>query len=195
MTPAMTPALALTNRHIISPSEVIWRPGPAFELLRNPLSPRQRRLFDRLILFASGKSDYAEAKVKNLLLGAVAFTSPSPIFFGLWGTAGSIGDASHGGTAGEVSGGSYVRTSVTNNTTNFATVTTGAKVNSTDIVFAAATANWNGGAVISQVGILDGNAGTSGDNLVLWGDITVAKTVLSGDQAKILAGDLSYTED
>lgn len=180
---------------VILPHQIIWHPGPAIELIRDPLTPKQRRLLDRLILFASGKSDYAEAKVKNLFLGAVAFTSPTPIFFGLWGTAASIGDASHGGTAGEVSGGSYVRTSVTNNTTNFATVTTGAKVNSTDIVFAAATANWNSSATINQVGILDGNAGTSGDNLVLWGDITVPKTVLTGDQAKILTNDLSYTED
>jgi hypothetical protein len=139
---------------------------------------------------AGSKSDYLEAKVKNETLGAVAYSAPTPLYVGLWTSA--LSDSSHGGTAGEVSGGSYSRLSLTNNTTNFATVTTAAKVNSTAWTFTQATASWG---TVSYVGIFDGNAGTSGDNLLLWADLTTAKAIGSGDTAVFNAGDFSWTED
>lgn len=178
---------------------VLWQATPAAEVLREwvreELPRRYGGLFDRILLMAGGKSDYLEAAVKNEVLGAVAFTAPSPVFFGLWGTASSINDASNGGTAGEVSGGTYDRVSKTNNTTNFASVTTGAKVNSNAITFPTATANWNGGSNINQVGVLDANAKTSGDNLLLWSDLTTPKTVLNGDTAQFNTSAFSWQED
>jgi hypothetical protein len=139
---------------------------------------------------AGSKSDYLEAKVKNETLGAVAYSAPATVYIGLWTAA--LADASHGGTTGEVSGGSYARVAVTNNTTNFATVTTGAKVNTTAWTFPAATASWG---TVSYVGVFDGNAGTSGDNLLLWADLTTAKAIGSGDTATFNASDFSWTED
>lgn len=177
----------------------VWTPGPAAELLRDTVRyelPRKyARVFDRILLMAGSKSDYLEAKVKNLVLGAAAFSAPATVYFGLWGTAASIGDSSNGGTAGEVTGTSYDRVAVTNNTTNFASVTTGAKVNTTAVTFATAGGNWNSSATINQVGVLDANAKTSGDNLLLWSDLTTPKAVLSGDTASFNASSFSWTED
>lgn len=176
-----------------------WHVTTAGELLREwvneELPRRYGKLFDRILLMAGSKSNYLEDKVVNEVLGAVAFTAPTSVFFGLWGAASSISDTSNGGTAGEVSGGSYDRVTVTNNTTNFATVSGAAKVNSTAITFPAATANWNTGANINQVGALDGNAKTSADNLLLWADLTTPKPVLSGDTAQFAASAFSWTED
>lgn len=176
-----------------------WNATVAAEQLRDfvnqEMPKKTRKLFDRILLMAGGKSDYLEAAVKNEVLGAVAFGAPGTVYFGLWGTASSINDASHGGTAGEVSGGSYDRVAKTNNTTNFATVTTAAKVNSNAITFTTASANWNGGSNINQVGVLDANAKTSGDNLLLWSDLTTPKTVLSGDTAQFNTSAFSWTED
>lgn len=178
-----------------------WHIAPDAELLREPIADffgkrsRLARAFDHILLMAGSKSDYLEAAVKNEVLGAVAFGAPANVFFGLWGAAASISDASHGGTAGEVSGGSYDRVTKTNNTTNFATVTTGNKVNTTAITFPTATANWNASANINQVGVLDGNAKTSGDNLLLWGDLTVPKPVLNGDTASFAASAFAWSED
>lgn len=184
----------------------MWHPTPAAELLREPVrdlryllpasrAEQLRKLFDRILLMAGGKSDYLEDKIKNQVLGAVAFSAPATLYFGLWGTASSISDASHGGTAGEVSGGSYDRSSKTNNTTNFASVTGTAKVNSNAITFPTASASWNAAANINQVGVLDGNLKTSGDNLLLWSDLTTPKPVLNGDTAQFNTGAFSWTED
>lgn len=179
----------------------------AAELLRGPIRdadlPRSflRRVlrdFDRqLLLMASGKSSYLSEKLRNEVFGATAFSAPGTIYFGLWTTtAGTDMDAYHGGTAGEVSGGSYARVSKTNNTTNFASISgDAAKVNSNDITWTTASANWNSGNVIPQLLVLDGNAGTSADNGLVWGDFTVAKSVLNGDTAKIATGDFSYTDE
>ena len=174
--------------------------APAAELLRESVRDWDRslaRIFDRILLMASGKSAYLSEKVKNEVLGAAAFSAPATVYFGLWTTtAGTDMDAYHGGTAGEVSGGSYDRVTKTNNTTNFASIAgDAAKVNSNDITWPTASANWNSGNVIPQLGVFDGNAKTSGDNLLIWGDFTVAKTVLNGDTPKIATGDLSYTEE
>lgn len=178
----------------------IWLPGPGVEVLRDRAitwgeKPSEiRRIWDQYLRWAGGKSDYLEEKIKDLVLGAEAFSAPGTVYFGLWdGTA--LTDTANGGTAGEVSGGSYDRVSKTNNTTNFASVTTAAKVNSNAITFPTASANWNSGNTIEQVGVLDGNAKTSGDNLLLWSDLTVAKAVLNGDTAQFNTSAFSWQED
>lgn len=187
-------------------SDVILVPGslraaPAAELLRDvvryELPRRYRRAFDTILLMASGKSAYLAEKVKNEVLGATAFSAPANVYFGLWTTAAATDmDAYHGGTAGEVSGGSYDRVTKANNTTNFAGITgDAAKVNSNAITWPTATANWNSSNVIPQLGVFDGNAKTSGDNLLIWGDFTTAKAVLNGDTAQINTSGLSWTEE
>jgi hypothetical protein len=155
------------------------------------------RIFDHILLMASGKSAYLSEKVKNEVLGGTAYSAPSTVYTALWTTsAGTDMDGYHGGTAGEVSGGSYDRVSKTNNTTNFASVTgDNAKVNSNAHTFPTATANWNSGNAIPQMGIFDGNAKTSADNLLIWGDLTVAKAVLNGDTAQFNASAISWSEE
>lgn len=184
---------------ILTPKQ--WHPTPAVELLRDvaryELPARYRRVFDRILLMASGKSAYLSEKVKNEVLGAVAFAAPANAFFALWTTtAGTDMDAYHGGTAGEVTGGSYDRVTKTNNTTNFASIAgDAAKVNSNAITFPTASANWNGGVAIPQAAVFDGNAKTSGDNLLIWGDLTTARVVLNGDTAQYAASAFSWTEE
>ncbi len=169
-----------------------WHACPGAEILLPDLPAKLREQLGRILLMAGGKSDYWEAKVKNLVLGAVAFTAPTNVYFGLWVGANPLTDASVGNTAGEVTGGAYDRVTVANNTTNFATVTTGAKVNSTAIAFPAATANWG---TVTALGVFDGNLKTAADNLLVWADLTTAKAVNSGDTAQFAINDFSYTED
>jgi hypothetical protein len=179
-------------------------PGAAAELLREPLRdadlPREmlkrlKKRFD-LLLMASGKSNYFSEKLRNEVLGAVAFAAPGTVYFGLWTTAAGTNMSAYvGNTAGEVSGGSYDRVAKTNNTTNFASITgMAAKVNSNAITWVTATANWNAAAVIPQLAVFDGNLKTAADNLLLWGDFTTAKAVQNGDTAQINTGAFSYTD-
>lgn len=155
------------------------------------------RAWDHILLMASGKSAYLSAAVKNEVLGATAFSAPATVYTALWTTAATTDmDAYHGGTAGEVSGGSYDRVSKTNNTTNFASISgDAAKVNSNAHTFPTATADWNSGSTIPQMGIFDGNAKTSADNLLIWGDLTTAKSVLNGDTAQFNTSAISWTEE
>lgn len=158
---------------------------------------RLRKLFDRILLMASGKSNYLKANMRNEVLGAVAFGAPANALFALWTTAAATDMSAYvGNTAGEVaSSGSYDRVSKTNNTTNFATIVgAAAKVNSNAITWVTATANWNASAVIPQLGVFDGNLKTAADNLLIWGDFTVAKAILNGDTAQINTSGLSWTE-
>ena len=158
---------------------------------------RWERIFDHILLMASGKSAYLSESVKNEVLGATAFAAPGTVYTALWTTtAGTDMDAYNGGTAGEVSGGSYDRVSKTNNGTNFAAISgDAAKVNSNAHTFPTATANWNSGSTIPQMGIFDGNAKSAADNLLIWGDLTTAKSVLNGDTAQFNASAISWTEE
>jgi len=192
-------------KRIVSLGEVLWRPGPAAELLRPHVAdlelPRaaRKKLGKYLdwILMVSGKSSYLSEKVKNEVLGAVAFSAPANVFFALWTTAaGTDMDAYVGNTAGEVSGGAYDRVSKANNTTNFASITgDAAKVNSNAITFPTATANWNSGNPIPQAACFDGNLKTAADNLLIWGDLTTARAVLNGDTAQFATSAFSWTEE
>lgn len=193
--------VGLPQTKILTPGQ--WHLGPAAELLRPSIDDieiprlnreRLKKVWDH-ILMASGVSSYLSAAHRNEAFGAVAFSAPANQYFGLWTTAAATDhDASHGGTAGEVSGGAYDRVTKANNTTNFATITgDNAKVNSTAITWAVASANWNSSNVIPQLLVLDGNAKTSADNLMVWADFTVAKAILLGDTAQINTSAFSYT--
>jgi hypothetical protein len=135
---------------------------------------------------ASGKSDYLEVALLNHLFGNVAYTVPATYHFALFTSAPN--DAG-GGTEVNPSGSGYGRVAVTNNTTNFPTIVSGSKSNGTAINFAVATASW--GSVVA-FGIYD--AATLG-NLLFWGDLTTARSVLTGDTPRFAAGALTITED
>lgn len=179
-----------------------WHLGPGAELLLPGLEDRLseyvrsgkarqlRRAFE-ILLMAGSKANYLEDKVSAEVLGATAFSAPATVYFGLWTTGGSLTDAFHGGTANETTYGSYARVAKTNNTTNFAG-TTSPRTNSTAITFPTST---SGSQTVNQVGVLDGNAGTSGDNGLLWADLTAARTIDSGETPEFAISAFSYTED
>jgi len=133
---------------------------------------------------AGSKSDFLENELLDHVLGNAAYSAPATVYVALYTAAPT--DAG-GGT--EVTGGSYVRKSVTNNVTNWPAASGGAKANGTEITFIEATASW--GEVVA-FGIFDAE---SGGNLLYWADLTVSKTIGSGDTAKFAVGDLDVTED
>jgi hypothetical protein len=135
---------------------------------------------------ASGKSDYLEVALLNHLFGSVAYSVPGTYHFALFTSAPN--DAG-GGTEVNTSSTGYSRVAVTNNTTNFPTISSGSKANGTAIQFGTASAGW--GSVVA-FGIYDA---ASAGNLLFWGDLTTARTVLLGDQPRFAAGALTITED
>jgi len=133
---------------------------------------------------AGSKSDFLENELLDHVLGNAAYAAPATVYVGLYTAAPT--DAG-GGT--EVTGGSYARVAVTNNATNWPAAAAGAKANGTAVTFPTATASW--GTVVA-FGIFD--AATAG-NLLYWADLTVSKTVGSGDTAEFAVGDIDITED
>jgi hypothetical protein len=133
---------------------------------------------------AGSKSDYLEGKLLDHVLGNTAYSAPATVYVSLFTATPSD---SGGGT--EVSGGSYARVSVTNNTTNWPNASGGSKSNGTDITFTTATGSWG---TVTQFGIHD--ASTAG-NLLYWGDISPSKTIGSGDTARFATGQITITED
>ena len=101
----------------------------------------------------SGLSDYFEDAVLAHLFGSVALTVPATYYIGLWTT--TLSDSSTGSTAGEPSGGAYARVAVTNNTSNWDTVSGGATANTNLIAFPMATASWG---TVTYVGICDASS-------------------------------------
>jgi hypothetical protein len=134
---------------------------------------------------AAGFSDYFEEKVLGYLFGNVAYSLPATYYVGLW-TA-SLSDSSTGSTAGEVSGGSYARQAVTNNSSNWTAATGGATENVNLIAFPMATASWG---TVTYVGICD--ALTTG-NLIAYAQLNSSVAVAQYDTVIFQPGDLDIT--
>lgn len=137
---------------------------------------------------AGGKSNYLENKVLDHVLGGSDYTRPGTVYVGLFRVTPSD---SGGGT--EITGGSYARVTVTNNSTNFPAAVSGSKSNGTAITFPQATADWAADPnTVLAFGVFDNL--TSG-NLLYWGPISPAREVLTDDTPAFAAGDLVFTED
>lgn len=133
--------------------------------------------------------DTYEKAVLDLLFGQTAITAIGTVYVALYTVTPT--DANASGT--EVSGGSYARVAVTNNTTNWP-ASTGTnpttKSNGTVITFPAPTANWG---VVVAFALYDA---ASAGNEIAWGALTVNKTINNGDAAPSFAvGALSITLD
>lgn len=125
----------------------------------------------------------AENTVLDLILGSGhAAGFPATVYVALF----TVAPTSAGGGT-EVSGGSYARAAVTNNTTNWPAAASGIKSNGTAIVFPAATASWG---TIVAFALFD--AATVGV-LIAWGTLTTNIVVPAGDTAQFLAGQLIVT--
>lgn len=131
---------------------------------------------------AGSKTNYLEGKLLDLVFGAVAFAAPGTLYLAAFTVApGETG----GGT--EVTGGSYARVAVTNNTTNFPSANP--KLNGTAISFPQASASW--GTVVA-VGWMDA---ASGGNMLTYCTLDTSKDITSGDTLTFAAGALSHSED
>jgi hypothetical protein len=127
---------------------------------------------------AGSFSDYLEDKLLKHAFTNTTYTPAATMYVGLYTAAPT--DAG-GGT--EVSGGSYARVSVSFSVSGTGTLCT----NSAAVEFTAATASWG---TIVAVGVFD--ASTAG-NLLAWADLTVNKTIDTGDIFRIPTGDLDIT--
>lgn len=133
---------------------------------------------------AGSKSDFLELELLDHVLGSVAYSAPATVYIALYTVAPT--DAG-GGT--ECTNGNYARKSVTNNKDNWTVAASGALSNKTEITFVEANASWG---LVVAFGIFDSD---TGDNLLYWADLTVNKTIDSGDTAKFAVGALEVTED
>jgi hypothetical protein len=132
------------------------------------------------------KSNTLELQMLDAVLGKVTYTAPTTLYVALYTAAPT---SAGGGT--EASGGSYARSSMTNNLTNWPAATGGGpglKANGTAITFPTATASWG---TITAFGIFDA---PSGGNLLYWGTLTTSRAVAIGDTPSFAIGALSITE-
>ena len=130
---------------------------------------------------------FSDAFIQNILnehFGATAHAAASTYYFALFTTAPN--DNGAGGV--EVTGGSYARVSVTNNTTNFpaAALSAGQVVNGTAITFPTATGAW--GDVVA-VGIYKHITNQNSADFIGW--VAKTQTVANGDIVTIPIGGFS----
>ena len=135
-------------------------------------------------------SNIGNALVQSLLnaaFGGVSYTPPANIFVALFTTAPSSYTAGTGGT--EVTGNNYSRASVTNNTTNFPSIsgTTRAKATGANITFATPSGTW--GTVVAFA-YYDAS---SGGNYLGGAALTTSKTINNGDTVVFNSGNLTIT--
>ena len=135
-----------------------------------------------LPMVGTAMTDYLENKLADHIFRTTTFTQPTILGVALYTAApGETG----GGT--EVTGGSYARVAnnplnanwngTHGNTTGVSSGTGGLVTNAGTITFPAPTANWG---VVTHFGLLDN---TSGGNLLIYGALTVSKTINNADPA------------
>lgn len=121
----------------------------------------------------TGFSNALENSLLNHTFGGEVYTPSPTLYFGL-----SVTDVAEDGTnLTEVSGISYARVAVTNNTTNFPTTTTGSKKNGTAITFPQAGGTWttanywfvstanSGGTILASGALVTPKTATNGDTI------------------------------
>jgi hypothetical protein len=123
-------------------------------------------------------SNIFETTTLNWLFTATSVTRPTAWYIALYTVAPTDGG---GGT--EISGNAYVREAAAMSVTGDNATNTGA------IEWPTATGTWG---TIVAVGVFD--ALSAGD-LIAYGNLTVSKTITSGDVFRIPAGDLDITMD
>jgi hypothetical protein len=124
-------------------------------------------------------SNHLENKLLNHVFKNTAYTPPTSIYMALF-----TSDPGEDGTGTEVTGGAYARKAAT-----FNTATSGSIITSSDITYDIATANWG---TITHVALYDA---VTGGNILVSGTLTTAKTINTGDQLKINAGDITIYLD
>jgi hypothetical protein len=123
------------------------------------------------------------------MVGKTSFTMPSTVYIALCTSAPT--NSSTGATLAEPSttGTAYARKSTSGS--DWATATGRSITNSATITFASATgAGWG---TITHFALVD-NATAGAGNVIAWGDVSLAKTILAGDTASYAASNLTITQ-
>jgi hypothetical protein len=136
---------------------------------------------------SSGKSDTYSELLLNALFNAAAWTIPATFYLALFSVT-----PTHNTAGTEATGSGYARKSITSNTTNWPTISSGQVItNGVAFAFAQATGTWSSGSNMTGAALMD--AASSG-NIYYAGDLTVQKPVISGDTASFSIGALTITE-
>ena len=122
-------------------------------------------------------------KILNHVWGDTAYDAPSTIYLGL---AQSV--AANGNVTGEPSGSNYGRVSITQNSTIFPAAVGGSKnaPNGTNWTFNQATGSWGTVNVF-----FFSDSATGNTNTLAWGQLTVNKSIGSGDTPYFAANDIT----
>lgn len=126
-------------------------------------------------------SNYTENKILDHITGDTEFSIPT-VWIGL--STANPGETASG--LAEPSAGDYARVAVAG---LWAVASSGSKSNDTEIPFPTATASWG---TITYFALFD--AETDG-NMLWYGALTQAKSIVSGDTAKFAIGSLVLTAD
>lgn len=127
---------------------------------------------------AGTKSNYLENIIINTVLRNTTYSQVATVYVALY-----TSDPTDADSGTEVSGGSYARVSCA-----FDAASGGATANTSTLTFPTATGSWG---TITHFGVRDAS---TGGNLLYHGDLTVPKTVTSGDVVIFSAGELDITE-
>jgi hypothetical protein len=133
------------------------------------------------------KSNYLENEVLDHVLGGVDYPRPTTVYIGLWSA--TLDDTSDGSTVGEVSGNGYARAVVTNDSTKWATASSGTKSNGSRIQFPPSTGSWG---IPTYWAICDA---PSGGNILFFGALSFPDTLPSGYVFSFAADSLVLSEE
>ena len=125
------------------------------------------------------KTNYLEDALLNHVLRHTAYTSPGTVYLGLYTVSPS---ETGGGT--EVAGGSYARQPVT-----FGAPSGGSTSNTADVTFPMATAPWG---TVAAFALHDSPTGA---NILYFADMASPREILTNDQLRFPAGQLTVQED
>lgn len=126
----------------------------------------------------------SEAYANSVLDDLFGSGSPATLYFGLYTSA-----PNPDGTGGtEVTGGSYARKAMTNNSTNFPAASARQKSNATSIDFVQATADWG---AVEAVGVF---TASSGGTPKVFGDLDTIRTIQNGDAFSFPVDQFVVTE-
>jgi hypothetical protein len=183
----------------------LWLPGEAVEELFGSLDSDIETLYKKLLItpkelwpnvlrMAGSLTNYASKAIQDLLFGKTAYAGETTIYVGLWTSA--LDDTFTGATVGEAAYTSYARMALANNITNFAAgtgSTTYTKQFPSDTAHNFATST-GGTSIITYLGLLNGNAGSSADKGIAWCTVT-STTINNGDTPQLAQNAISVTQD
>src|SRR4051794_8013595 len=135
-----------------------------------------------------GFTNAYESTILNLHYGAVGspYTPPGTYYVALYSVA-----PTDSTTGTELTGNAYARVAKTNDVTRWGAAGSGgaARTNQEVITFPTATGAWSTAVAWALC-----DASTAG-NILIYGDLTTAKTLASGDTASFAIGSLSIALD